>query len=170
MSPLLLEAARAVVKLSMELCTIEGLSSMNLTSSDRSSLLRLAASLPAGDESRRAILAGLRESASRGVHPLAGSRDTLSRVLRSQTLRMPKIDSAELDLGSDPRRFKVTGQFVEDLDGIEVDSDYYDDLAKDLASLIETSFRQVLGGQHVEMFYVSTDAFGYSIEFDIETD
>ncbi len=32
----------------------------NLTSSDRKSLIRLAASLPKGDKSRRAILAGLR--------------------------------------------------------------------------------------------------------------
>lgn len=33
---------------------------MNITASDRASLLRLASSLPVGDESRRAILAGLK--------------------------------------------------------------------------------------------------------------
>ena len=35
---------------------------MNVTASDRASLLRLAASLPVGDESRRAILSGLKKA------------------------------------------------------------------------------------------------------------
>lgn len=38
----------------------------NLTASDRKSLIRLASSLPAGDKSRRAILAGLNKVAGRG--------------------------------------------------------------------------------------------------------
>lgn len=37
---------------------------MNITASDRASLIRLASSLPAGDESRRAILAGLSKSSA----------------------------------------------------------------------------------------------------------
>lgn len=36
---------------------------MNLTASDRSSLLKLASSLPVGDEDRRAILSGLKTAA-----------------------------------------------------------------------------------------------------------
>ena len=36
----------------------------NLTASDRSALIRLAASLPKGSEERRAILAGLSKSAA----------------------------------------------------------------------------------------------------------
>lgn len=35
---------------------------MNITASDRASLLRLASSLPLGDESRRAILSGLKKA------------------------------------------------------------------------------------------------------------
>jgi len=36
----------------------------NLTASDRQSLIRLAASLPVGDENRRAILSGLKGAAT----------------------------------------------------------------------------------------------------------
>lgn len=39
---------------------------MNITASDKSVLLRLAASLPKGDETRRAILAGLKRVSSAG--------------------------------------------------------------------------------------------------------
>ena len=38
---------------------------MNLTATDRASLIRLASSLPVGDENRRAILEGLKVAASR---------------------------------------------------------------------------------------------------------
>ena len=41
----------------------------NLTASDRSSLIRLAASLPVGDENRRAILAGLVEAKTAAEAP-----------------------------------------------------------------------------------------------------
>ena len=41
-----------------------------LTASDRSSLIRLAASLPVGDENRRAILSGLRDRSKKAGAPL----------------------------------------------------------------------------------------------------
>jgi hypothetical protein len=40
----------------------------NLTASDKSALIKLASRLPAGDKTRRVILAGLNKSASRGVN------------------------------------------------------------------------------------------------------
>jgi hypothetical protein len=62
--------------------------SRNLTASDRSVLIRLASSMPAGSEVRRAILAGLqpqphdgRRTASRNV--VASSPTALAKVVRS---------------------------------------------------------------------------------------
>ena len=61
----------------------------NLTASDRSALIRLAASLPVGDENRRAILAGLADLESaptleflEGKAALA--RDAVGRLVRSK--------------------------------------------------------------------------------------
>lgn len=53
-----------------------------LSSSDRSALLRLAASLPTGDESRRAILYGLSKAAAKVQKDLDESKPVIMSGLK----------------------------------------------------------------------------------------
>ena len=66
----------------------------NLTASDRSSLIRLAASLPVGDENRRAILAGLSQDlrAFNRQYPYHNDVELVAELLENR--RHPVIGKA----------------------------------------------------------------------------
>ena len=55
---------------------------MNITASDKTVLLRLASSLPVGDESRRAILAGLGKAAAKVQKDLDESKPVIMSGLK----------------------------------------------------------------------------------------
>jgi hypothetical protein len=75
--------------------SFEELDMNSLTASDRNSLIKLAASLPQGDETRRAVLAGLKFSApkikpdlhplvSQGNYPMVTLGDEVIKAIKSQ--------------------------------------------------------------------------------------
>ena len=78
----------------------------NLAASDRSALIRLAASLPVGSEERRAILAAMSKSAGPSVRSLWGNADIIGdygSVRRMVDELSESIDGA-LDEGEGPDR------------------------------------------------------------------
>jgi hypothetical protein len=62
--------------------------------SDRTSLIRLAHSLPKGSEERRAILSSLKEAAREGLVPKAASREPKTIVIRGPARALGKRDLA----------------------------------------------------------------------------
>lgn len=62
----------------------------NLTASDRSALIRLAASLPVGDENRRAILAGLVGAKT------ASADDAILQIIKARSKRKQGTTPSQL--------------------------------------------------------------------------
>ncbi len=86
------------------------------SSSDRANLIRLAASLPKGDETRRAILAGLKKASRilvlEGLDPKLQAKihslaQDLSKVLESEAVF---VSHSDLKFSSSPTRYEETEQ------------------------------------------------------------
>lgn len=77
-----------------------------LTASDRSALIRLASTLPAGSEERRAILAGLSKSARKPYPTRRGTKVTVLKPIRNQRMGLTVLPGA---VGTVTRVEKVHG-------------------------------------------------------------
>jgi hypothetical protein len=71
----------------------------NLTASDKSVLIKLASSLPTGDETRRAILAGLKTASGDvnipGRHVLGNAKVTSIQEAIRKVQALPKRDAGD---------------------------------------------------------------------------
>jgi len=96
--------------------------SRTLTASDRKSLIRLASTLPSGSAERKAILAGLKKSASSKVAAMSSGvlADNLARLfmgdIRSAVRALSKFEGSSI-VSSDPATYN------RDFDGVS--SDFY---------------------------------------------
>ena len=86
---------------------------MNITASDRATLVRLASSLPKGDESRRAILAGLKRTAEVDTKVLKGHLDKISTLVYEAL----DTDSREV-LAVSKKLTKLSDALEKDLKGL----------------------------------------------------
>lgn len=123
---------------------------MDITASDRSALIRLASSLPVGDESRRAILSGLRTAGA------FSSKDALKKYLSEH----PEADKSKHWVATSTHHSSKSKEHYEKAQAHRRDGDnegadlhqqaaaYHSGTAEEIKSL--TKLRKTRGEDHPE--------------------